>query len=62
VRQRQYVSSVPAAVIYTQLGDIDAAFTHLESAIHSRDFQLYSLQTEPMFNKLDASKRYFWHT
>ena len=58
VRQGQYISSVPAAMIHTQLGDIDAAFAHLESSIRSRDFQLYALQTEPMFDKLRPDARY----
>jgi eukaryotic-like serine/threonine-protein kinase len=58
VKRGRYVSSVPAAMIYTQLGEVDAAFAHLELAIVSRDFQLYALQTDPMFDKLRPDPRY----
>ena len=58
VKRGRYVSSVPAAMIYTQLGEVDAAFAHLELAIVSRDFQLYGLQTDPMFDKLRPDPRY----
>jgi serine/threonine protein kinase/tetratricopeptide (TPR) repeat protein len=58
VRQQRYVSTVPDAAIYTELGDIDAAFARLESALRDRDFQLYALQTEPVFHKLRSDPRY----
>jgi serine/threonine-protein kinase len=58
LRRRQYISSVPAAMIYTELGDINSAFEHLESAFHDRDFELYSLQTEAVFNRLRPHVRY----
>ena len=58
VRQGRYVSPVSDAMIYTELGDIDAAFARLESAFRDRDFQLYSLQTEPVFDKLRLDARY----
>jgi len=58
VRQQRYVSTVPDAAIYTELGDIDAAFARLESALRDRDFQLYALQTEPVFLKLRSDARY----
>ena len=45
-------------MIYTQLGEVDAAFAHLELAIVSRDFQLYALQIDPMFDKLRPDPRY----
>jgi adenylate cyclase len=37
---------------------IDAAFARLESALRDRDFQLYALQTEPVFHKLRSDARY----
>jgi len=58
VREREYVSPVPAAMICTELGDINGAFERLESAFRGRDFQLYSLQAEPAFNKLRPDARY----
>jgi tetratricopeptide (TPR) repeat protein len=58
VRQHRYVSRIPDAAICTELGDIDAAFARLESAIRDRDFQLYSLQTEPVFDRLRPDVRY----
>jgi hypothetical protein len=58
VRQQRYVSTVPDAAIYTELGEIDTAFARLESALRDRDFQLYALQTEPVFHKLRSDARY----
>ena len=58
IRQQRYVSTVPDAAIYTELGEIDEAFAQLESALRDRDFQLYALQTEPVFHKLRSDPRY----
>ncbi len=58
VRQHRYVSPLPDAMIYTELGDVDSAFAQLESAFGDRDFELYSLQTDPVFDKLRSDARY----
>ena len=58
VRQRRYVSSVPDALIYAEIGDTNAAFARLETAFRERDFQLPFLQTDPAFDKLRGDARY----
>jgi tetratricopeptide (TPR) repeat protein len=58
LRQRKYVSSIPAALIYAELGDLNLAFEHLEAAFQARDFQLYNLQSDPIFERLRSDVRY----
>jgi eukaryotic-like serine/threonine-protein kinase len=57
-RQRRYVSWMPDAMIYAEMGDSNAAFARLETAFRNRDFQLCFLQTEPVFDKLRGDPRY----
>jgi serine/threonine-protein kinase len=56
--EREYVSPVSIAYIYTALGDKDAAFTHLRTAANDRDPNLLGLKSNPAFDSLRSDKRY----
>jgi Tfp pilus assembly protein PilF len=56
--EREYVSPVSIAYIYTALGDKDAAFTHLQTAANDRDPNLLGLKSNPAFDTLRSDKRY----
>jgi TolB-like protein/predicted Ser/Thr protein kinase len=58
LRQRKYISSIPAALIYAEVGDLNSAFERLEAAFQARDFQLYNLQSDPIFDRLRSDVRY----
>lgn len=53
-----YISPVSIAYIYTALGDHNAAFTHLDRAIHDRDPNILGLKSNPIFDALRADERY----
>jgi tetratricopeptide (TPR) repeat protein len=55
---QQTGAPVPAAMIHAQLGNTDAAFDQLETAVRGRDFQLYNLQVDPGFDSLRSQPRY----
>lgn len=58
LRHQKYVSFIPAALIYAELGELTSAFGCLEAAFQARDFQLYNLQSDPIFDTLRSDKRY----
>jgi serine/threonine-protein kinase len=51
-------AGVSAAMVYAQLGKKDAVFDLLEMAVRERDFQLYNLQVDPLFESLRKEPRY----
>ena len=51
-------SPVPAAMIYTQLGNTEAAFDRLRTAVRGQDFQLYGLQVDSAFDRLRSERQY----
>ena len=58
VRRKEYISPVSIAYICTALGDYDAAFAHLDQAIHDRDPNILGLKSNPIFDPLREDTRY----
>ena len=58
VRPNEYISPVSIAYICTALGDYDAAFGHLDRAIHDRDPNILGLKSNPIFDGLREDARY----
>ena len=54
----EYISPVSIAYICTALGDYDAAFSHLDRAIHDRDPNILGLKSNPIFDALREDPRY----
>ena len=54
----EYISPVSIAYICTALGDHDAAFAHLDRAIHDRDPNILGLKSNPIFDALRDDERY----
>jgi tetratricopeptide (TPR) repeat protein len=54
----EYISPVSIAYICTALGDYDAAFGHLDRAIHDRDPNILGLKSNPIFDGLREDSRY----
>ena len=54
----EYISPVSIAYICTALGDFDAAFGHLDRAIHDRDPNILGLKSNPIFDGLREDARY----
>ncbi len=54
----EYISPVSIAYICTALGDHDAAFKHLDQAIHDRDPNILGLKSNPIFDALREDERY----
>jgi serine/threonine-protein kinase len=54
----EYISPVSIAYICTALGDYDAAFGHLDRAIHDRDPNILGLKSNPIFDGLRDDARY----
>ena len=54
----EYISPVSIAYICTALGDHDAAFGHLDRAIHDRDPNILGLKSNPIFDALREDPRY----
>jgi len=54
----EYISPVSIAYICTALGDFDAAFGHLDRAIHDRDPNILGLKSNPIFDALREDARY----
>ncbi len=54
----EYISPVSIAYICTALGDHDAAFGHLDRAIHDRDPNILGLKSNPIFDALRGDERY----
>jgi eukaryotic-like serine/threonine-protein kinase len=55
---QEYISPVSIAYICTALGDFDAAFGHLDRAIHDRDPNILGLKSNPIFDALREDARY----
>jgi TolB-like protein/DNA-binding winged helix-turn-helix (wHTH) protein/Flp pilus assembly protein TadD len=55
---RQYVPPYTFALIYTLLGEIDAAFEWLDRAVAGRDLALPGLPTDPRLRPLHADPRF----
>jgi tetratricopeptide (TPR) repeat protein len=53
-----YISPVSIAYVCTALGDHDAAFGHLDRAIHDRDPNILGLKSNPIFDALRDDDRY----
>ena len=56
--QREYISSVDIAMIYSGLGEQDRAFEWLERGFAGRAYGLVFLPTDPRFDLLRSDKRY----
>jgi eukaryotic-like serine/threonine-protein kinase len=54
----EYISPVSIAYICTALGDFDAAFGHLDRAVHDRDPNILGLKSNPIFDALREDARY----
>jgi len=54
----EYISPVSIAYICTALGDFNAAFGHLDRAIHDRDPNILGLKSNPIFDALREDPRY----
>ena len=54
----EYISPVSIAYICTALGDFDAAFGHLDRAIHDRDPNILGLKSNPIFDAMREDARY----
>jgi hypothetical protein len=57
-KQGRYVSHFALAMIRAGLGDKDAAFAQLDSAVAERTWMLFTLPVEPAFDGLRADPRY----
>jgi tetratricopeptide (TPR) repeat protein len=57
-QSRSYVPPYPIAIVYTGLGDRDAAFDWLEQALDKRDFWMIYLNTYPIFDSLRDDSRF----
>jgi len=55
---QEYISPVSIAYICTALGDYDAAFGHLDRAIHDRDPNILGMKSNPIFDNLREDPRY----
>jgi TolB-like protein/tetratricopeptide (TPR) repeat protein len=55
---RRFVPAFHLAVLFAGLGDIDAAFQHLERACDARDPSLDTVGVEPRFQVLRGDRRY----
>jgi tetratricopeptide (TPR) repeat protein len=58
VQPRRFVPAFHLAVLYTGLGDVDAAFHHLDRACDGRDPSLDTVAVEPRFELLRGGRRY----
>ena len=56
--QREYISPVDIAMIYSGLGEQDRAFEWLERGFAGRAYALVFLPTDPRFDMLRGDKRY----
>lgn len=56
--ERDYISPVSIAYIHTALGDRDAAFALLDTAIQDRDPNVLGLKSNPIFDSLRGDERY----
>ena len=56
--QREYISPVDIAMIYSGLGEQDRAFEWLERGFAGRAYGLVFMPTDPRFDLLRSDKRY----
>jgi len=57
-RAKQYVPAVYLSLIYTELGDFDAAFEWLDKSFDEREFWAIWLPVDPRFDALKKDARY----
>ena len=57
-RDKQYIPAVYLSLIYTELGDFDAAFEWLDKSFEEREFWAIWLPVDPRFDALRKDARY----
>jgi TolB-like protein/tetratricopeptide (TPR) repeat protein len=57
-QERRFVPAFHVAVLYAGLGNVDAAFHHLDHACDARDPSLDTIGVEPRFKLLRGDRRY----
>ncbi|HVE55311.1 MAG TPA: protein kinase [Pyrinomonadaceae bacterium] len=57
-REKQYLPAVYLSLIYTELGETDAAFEWLEKSFEEREFWAIWLPLDPRFDELKKDPRY----
>jgi serine/threonine-protein kinase len=55
---QEYISPVSIAYVHTALGDFDAAFAHLDRAVHDRDPNILGMKSNPIFDPIRDDPRY----
>jgi len=57
-REKHYIPAVYLSLIYTELGEMDAAFEWLEKSFEEREFWAIWLPVDPRFDELKKDARY----
>jgi len=57
-KRGRYVSHYSLAMIRAGLGDVNGAFTELDSAYTERTWAMFTLRVDPMFDDLRADPRF----
>jgi hypothetical protein len=58
MRPDRYIPAALIAGVYTALGDVDSAFSWLETAVAERCFWLVFLAVDPIYDRLRADPRF----